>query len=268
MSLPNETNRSRRWTRDSEPRYWWHRLPGMDFVPPIYSDLSEAEWEIVQAWYEETDRSGVIGECAVPLISLLHGLVMGNRISRIVQLGTCSGYSSLLLGFMLRRMEAPGGLFTLDIDPGLCAFAQRWLERAGLTNFVTIAETNSLDPKSVTAAYQHFGGPPQMVLLDSSHEYAATLQELELWYPALESGGLLLLHDVSRFAEDFDVTKQGGVGQALAEWRRKNPAAEAICLNRESRSMELPRPLYKDACGLGIIHKPGVPAPPHAAVRS
>ncbi len=25
--------------------------------------------------------------------------------------------------------------------------------------------------------------------------------------------------------------------------------------------MDLPRPVYKDACGLGIIHKRGVPAP-------
>jgi hypothetical protein len=46
---------------------------------------------------------------------------------------------------------------------------------------------------------------------------------------------------------------------AFDEWRRKNPEAEAICLNGESRSMDLPRPLYKDACGLGLIHKPGVP---------
>ncbi len=234
----------------------------MDFVPPIYSDLSAVEWEIVQAWYQETDRSGVIGECAVPLISLLQGLIMGNRTSRIVQLGTCSGYSSILLGFMLRRMNAPGGFYTLEIEAGLCAFAQGWLERAGLTNFVTIVQANSLDPQSVSAARQHFSGAPEMVLLDSSHEYAATLQELDLWYGALEAGGLLLLHDVSRFADDFDITGQGGVGRALAEWRAKNPGVEAICLNRESRSMDLPRPLYKDACGLGIIHKPGVPVPP------
>jgi len=108
----------------------------MDFVPPIYSDLTEAEWGLVRQWYDETDRAGLIGECAVPLISLLHGLVMGNRIARIAQLGTCSGYSSLLLGFMLRRMNAPNGLFTLEIDPQLCARTQSWLARAGLTNFV------------------------------------------------------------------------------------------------------------------------------------
>src|SRR5262245_17833516 len=117
MTLPDKSNRSAEWRRTAAARYWWHRLPGMDFVPPIYSDLAKQEWEIVRQWYEETDQSGEIGECAVPLISLLQGLVLGNRVTRIVQLGTCSGYSALLLGFMLRRMRAESGLFTLDINP-------------------------------------------------------------------------------------------------------------------------------------------------------
>jgi predicted O-methyltransferase YrrM len=253
--LEKDPIRSRRWRDAPAPRYWWHRLPGMDFVPPIYSDLSAAEWGIMKAWYEETDRSGQIGECAVPLMSFLHGLVMGNRIARIAQLGTCSGYSSLLLGFMLRRMNAPRGLFTVDFGLELCELTRGWLERAGLTDFVTVFEGNSLEPSTVAAAQRHFGAAPEMILLDSSHEYQATGQELELWYPELQEGGIFLLHDVSIFAADFDVTGEGGVRRAFDEWRRKNPAAEAMCLNSESRTMALPRPAYKDACGLGIIHK-------------
>jgi predicted O-methyltransferase YrrM len=260
MNLPNDEDRSRDWTEASAPRYWWHRLPGMDFVPPIYSDLTAEEWRTVHAWYEETDRSGVIGECAVPLISLLQGLVMGNRVTRIVQLGTCSGYSALLLGFMLRRMDAPRGLWTIDINPELCALAQAWSEKAGLTNFVTVVQGDSRASASRTAAENHFGRAPEMILLDTSHEYQASLDELDLWYPALEPGGLFLLHDVSRFAAGFDVTGAGGVRRALAEWREKNPGAEAMSLNRDSRSMDLPRPLYKDACGLGLIQKPEISA--------
>jgi predicted O-methyltransferase YrrM len=234
----------------------------MDFVPPVYSDLTDEEWEVVRAWYEETDESGLIGECALPLISFLHGLIMGNRVARIVQLGTCSGYSSLLLGFMLRRMNASNGLFTLDVNPELCALTRRWLELAGLTSLVKVVEGDSRDPRNLAAAKEYFGALPEMILLDSSHEYRATLDELNLWYPALETGGLFLLHDVSEFAAGFDVTNEGGVARALAEWRKRNAQAETLCLNGASRSMDLPRPLYKDACGLGLIHKPGIPASP------
>jgi predicted O-methyltransferase YrrM len=230
-------------------------LPGTDYVPPIYSDLSETEWTTLVEWYEETDRSGPIGECAVPLISLLHGLVMGSRASRIVQLGTCAGYSALLLGWMLRRMRVERGLFSLDLDPASCEMSRSWIARGGLQGFVEIAERNSLDPQSPAAAREYLGGDPELIILDSSHEYQATLGELDLWYKALAPGGLLLLHDVSRFAADFDVTHQGGVGRAFTEWRKSHPEVETFCLNGDSCSMELPRPLYKDACGLGLIHK-------------
>jgi hypothetical protein len=61
---------------------------------------------------------------------------------------------------------------------------------------------------------------------------------------------------VSEFAAGFDVTQQGGVRRAFAEWRKKHPEVETLSLNNDSRSMEAKRPLYKDACGVGLIHKP------------
>ena len=231
-------------------------MPGTDYVPPIYSDLSEPEWTVLREWSAETDRNGPIGECAVPLISLLHGLVMGNRISRIAQLGTCAGYSALLLGWMLRRMNAPNGLFALDVDPAMCALSKRWIARAELEDFVGIAEGSSLDERSIASARKYLNGAPELVVIDSSHEYQSTLAELDLWYCALAPGGLLVLHDVSQFAVDFDVTREGGVRRAFTEWRKAHSDVETFSLNSESRSMEGPRPLYKDACGVGLIHKP------------
>lgn len=255
--MPDDAHRSRRWTTDPAPRYWWHRLPGMDYIPPVYASLSDDEWSVIADWYAETDRSAQIGEAAVPLMSLLHGLVMGNRAARIVQLGTHAGYSALLLGFMLRRMGAARGLFTLEIDRQFCGIARGWLERANLLAFVEVAEGDSLDRASADRAREYLGGAPELIILDSSHEYGATLRELDLWYNALAPGGLLVVHDVSRFAQTFDVTQSGGVRRAFDEWRLANPTAEAILLNGEARSMDLPRPFYKDACGVGLIHKPG-----------
>jgi predicted O-methyltransferase YrrM len=231
----------------------------MNFVPPVYASLTDEEWSIFRDWYEETDESDVIGECAVPLISLLQGFVMGNRATGIVQLGTCAGYSALLLGFMLRQMNAAHGLFSLDIGPQLCAQSRRWIERAGLNEFVRIAQVDSRDARAPQAAIEFLGGAPELVIIDSSHEYAATLDEMNLWYPVLVAGGLIILHDVSRFAVGFDVTGEGGIRRAFDEWRKAHPEAETFCLNGESQNMDLPRPLYKDACGLGLVHKPGIP---------
>ena len=254
--MSGDSSRSRAWKDNPHPRYWWHRLPGTDYVPPIYSDLSEDVWSVLRDWYAETDRNGPIGECAVPLISLLHGLVMGNRITRIAQLGTCAGYSALLLGWMLRRMKAQRGLFSLDFDPAMCELARSWMARAHLQDFVEIAEGSSLDRSSIDAARKYLGGDPELIIVDSSHEYQSTVAELDLWYPALAPGGILVLHDVSEFAASFDVTKRGGVRRAFSEWRKKHPDVETFSLNSNSHSMEEARPLYKDACGIGLIHKP------------
>lgn len=253
---PGGSSRSRAWKDNPHPRYWWHRLPGNDYVPPIYAELNDAEWSVLRDWYAETDRNGPIGECAVPLLSLLHGFLNGNRLTRIVQLGTCAGYSALLLGWMLRRMNAPRGLFSLDLDPAMCELARRWIGRAGLDDFVAIAEGSSLDAGSIAAAQKYLEAAPQLIILDSSHEYRSTVAELDLWYPVLAPGGLFVLHDVSEFAAGFDVTGEGGVRRAFAEWRKTHAEVETLSLNSEARSMDSPRPAYQDACGVGLIYKP------------
>jgi predicted O-methyltransferase YrrM len=251
-----ESLRSRVFSSALEPRLWWHRRAGSDYVPPIYSCLTESEWRLLEEWFSDTRKKNWGGECAVPLMSLLQGLVMGNIIRRIVQLGTFAGYSALLLGFFLRQMGARRGLFSLEIGAHLCEYARDWLGRADLLDFVKIEHRSSLDPASPGLASGYLGGAPELILIDSSHEYEATVQELEIWYPLLASGGLIALHDTSNFAIDFDVTRAGGVARALKEWRQKHPGVETFSLNAGVNVMEPPPPVYQDACGVGLIQKP------------
>ncbi len=252
----NHSDRSGKWSAEEAPRFWWHRLPGMNYVPAIYSDLSESEWTIVAQWFAETGRADQVDEVSVPLMSFLHGLVLGNRAEHIVQLGTHAGYSALLLGFMLRRMNARRGLFTIDNVPASLSATRQWVGRAELNDFVEIAEGDFLDPEIARAAKDYFGTAPELVILDSSHEYSATLRQLDLWYDALAYGGMLVAHDVSRFAQNLDATKEGGVRRAFVEWRAAHPECESILLNPNAESTDLPLPFYKDAGGLGLIHKP------------
>lgn len=235
---------------------WWHRRVGSDYVPPIYSCLTDAEWLLMREWFADTSERNWGGECAVPLMSLLQGLVMGNIIKRIVQLGTFAGYSALLLGFFLRRMGARHGLFSLEIGANLCEYTRGWLARADLLDFVRIEHGSSLDTASPGLALEYLGGAPGLIFIDSSHEYEATAQELEAWYPVLASGGLIVLHDTSKFATGFDVTQSGGVARALREWRRKYPDAGIFSLNAGVDVMEPPPPVYQDACGVSLIQKP------------
>lgn len=256
MTPPEAHSRSLAFSSSHEPRFWWHRLSRSDYVPPIYANLSEEEWRLLRDWYAETSRDDQVGECAVPIMSLLHGLIMGSSIRRIVQLGTHAGYSTLLLGFFLRQMQASRGLYTFEIGEHLCVYTRGWLERAGLTPFVHVECRSSLDPSSPDFAREYLSGPPELIFIDSSHEYGSTRAELEAWYPALAPGGLIVLHDSSEFATGFDVTAQGGVARALREWRASHPEAETFSLNRNVRAIETPAMIYQDFCGAGLIQKP------------
>lgn len=240
-------------------RYWWHGgQDGPGFVPPVYSFLTEDEWGIVNDWFDETDRCDLIGECQVPLISLLQGLVMGNMVGGIVQAGHYAGYSTLMLGFMLRRMGRRHGLFTIDIDASLCDYTRKWVERAALSDYVLVKCADSSDPALPDQAREYFGGPVRIVFIDSSHTYEHTVRELALWCPVITPSGFLVCHDSAPFAEIFDRTGKGGVRRAVTEWRQANPAYEAINI-RGSASHNHREGVYQDGCGVFIAQKP-VPA--------
>ncbi|MBA3762127.1 MAG: class I SAM-dependent methyltransferase [Chthoniobacterales bacterium] len=256
MSAPAAGQRSMAFSGSTEPRFWWHRLPGNEYVPPIYASLSDDEWRVLDEWYADTSRENLIGECAVPMMSLLQSFVMGSNIRSIVQLGTHSGYSALLLGFFLRRSRAQQGLISFEIGEPLCAYTRTWLQRAGLTEYVRIEHRSSLDDDATVVAREYLGGSPELVFVDSSHEYGNTLAELESWYPALAPGGLMVLHDSSEFAASFDVTGQGGVRRAFREWRGLHPGVETFCLNHDVRAMVSPGMVYQDFCGAALIQKP------------
>jgi cephalosporin hydroxylase len=115
---------------------------------------------------------------------------------------------------------------------------------------------DSAAPESLDVAVAALGGMPQLILLDSSHQYEHTLRELDLWVPRMEPGTIMLLHDVSVFAQTFDTAGAGGVQQALDDWLPRHPEAAFLSLNREvtpgSDAADL---VYKDGCGLGILQR-------------
>jgi predicted O-methyltransferase YrrM len=249
--------RSRAFESDPHGRFWWHHMPGTGYVPPVYGELSDEEWALMEAWFAATESGAA--EINVPAMSLMQGLVMGSAITRIVQLGHHYGYSTLLLGFMLRAMgvTAPG-LASVDISENATRVTQRWVDRAGLRSQVRLIVGDSADPSSLEAAEAALGGAPGLILLDSSHQYAHTLRELDLWVPRMGPGSILLAHDTSTFATTFDSAGAGGVQRALDEWVAEHPEVAFLNLNRQVEPGDPGTGLsYKDGCGLGILQRLG-----------
>ncbi|MDX6680992.1 MAG: hypothetical protein QOG94_1031 [Solirubrobacteraceae bacterium] len=249
--------RSAGFREDPHERFWWHRLAATDYVPALYANLREDEWAVMEGWFAETGRRGRIAEINVPAMALVSGLIAGNGIRRVVQLGHYYGYSALLLGFALRATGVDGpSLVTVDLDRAASDFTLKWIRAARLADTVHVLTGDSTDPALPALARERLGGPPEIVLVDSSHAYAHTLRELDLWAPQLAPNALLLLHDASVFAQGFDPTGAGGVRRAVDEWLAANPAWSGMTLNGAvAPGADGDALVYKDACGLAILQR-------------
>jgi len=236
-------------------RYWWYRLKDCSYMPPIFAGLSNEEWELMDNWFSTTEEQFESpGEMNIPPISLIEGLIGGSGISAIVQCGHYVGYSTLLLGFLLRRMGKKNALFSIDIDRQATNFTQGWLDKAELQQQVKLRLEDSSHSCLPDEARRYFGREIQLVLIDSSHQYAHSLKELDLWYDALPRGGLIVMHDVSHFAQSFDSTGKGGVLKAVQEWATQRGIMPML-LNSFVTNEDPNNLVYRDGCGLGIIQK-------------
>lgn len=249
--------KSLKFKNQTHNRYWWHKLSDTDYVPDIYKLLSDDEWNLLESWFKETEEkfSGT-GEMQIPGISLICSLINGNGISRIIQCGHYIGYSTLLLAFMFKRMNKNKCIFSVDIDLNITEYTQAWINKADLNNQVILHVEDSADKNLPKLAKEYFGGKnPQLILIDSSHQYEHTIKELNLWWDILPKGGFIIMHDVSVFASEFDKTNSGGVNKAINSWLHdKNYNFLTIngFVDNTYGGNDL---TYKDGCGLGIIQK-------------
>jgi len=234
------------------PQYnWWSQATRCRYEPPIYSFLDDNEWEIFDQWHKEIYLENWRGESAIPFMSLLQAFIMGNDIDSIVEFGCFAGFSTLLIGFMMKKMGHSHSFASIDITPAHCQFTKKWVNQANLSEFVKIYEGSSHDPHMVSKVLANLKQNPKLIIIDSSHQYQQTLNELNSWFEYLQPGGFFILHDSSIFASKFDNTGQGGVHKAFSEWVKNKENISSININ----SGKLDNYIYLDDTGIGIIQK-------------
>ena len=250
--------RSEKFEQKKHARYWWFHQIQTSYVPPIFSFLSDKEWRIMEEWYGETDELNWTSECNVTMISFLQGIIMGSSIRNIVQLGTHAGFSTLLLGFMMKKMSFANSFVTIDNDPALCSVAQHWVNKSELNNYVKILKSDSTHidlPKNIRQEFDN--EPINLLFINCSSQYRKTLEELDFWYEHIADRGFIIIHNANNVATKYDTTNEGGINRALYEWSLKT-GRKYFVINDSLDQGSNYHPLdlvYRDLGGFAIIQK-------------
>lgn len=235
-------------------RYWFWRIKAVEHDPIINTLLTEDENKLFLEWYEETEDRNMIGECAPPLVSFLAGFIGGNAVTRVVQLGHYAGYSSFILGTVLRNVT-DGRLLTIDKSDQMTKFTRKWISKFSLDKHVRAEIADSADPQNVRIAEDYLGGAPEIVIIDSAHTYDQTIKELNLWMSCLKPNGFIFLHDASEIAKSYD-SENGAVAGALQDWCAENNYDYFVINGGNVTPAKSHEELvYRDGRGLGIIQK-------------
>jgi len=148
--------------------------------------VSVREADVLQKLREETARhprrmmqiSPEQGQFMALLVELL-------GVRRILEIGTFTGYSALVMSLAL---PAEGHIDTCDVDPETTAVAKRYWQEAGQGEKITL----HLGPALESLAQLH--GPYDLVFIDA--DKANYDHYLEAAYTRLRPGGLMLFDNV------------------------------------------------------------------------
>lgn len=118
-------------------------------------------------------------------------LVFHARPRTVVELGCFVGWTSVHLALALQARGATGQLYCVDYQQDYLDVTKDNLVRHKAAGGARFVRGMSLDA-SVLAALP---ARPDIVFLDTSHEYPDTLKEIEAYLPRLAPGGFLVIHD-------------------------------------------------------------------------
>ena len=130
-------------------------------------------------------------------------LIIRRKMRLVVELGSFVGWTSAHLARALRHNGA-GRLHCVESVPDFIEVARANLARLGLIDWVEFLAGESLDA-SILA---RLPAAVDLVFLDTTHQYDATVKEIACYASRLTPQGCLVLHDSIRW---------GGVRRAVQE---------------------------------------------------
>ena len=163
----------------------------MNFISPkiqAYTDkISASEPKLLQELNKETHLKVLYprmlsGHWQGRFLSFLTQLF---RPKRILEIGTYTGYSCIC---MAEGLAEDGQIITIEKNPELEPMFTQYVEKAGLTNKVTLHIGNAMD------IIPTLDGEFDMIFLDADKD--GYLRYYEMILPKLKSGGIILADNV------------------------------------------------------------------------
>lgn len=157
-------------------------------------------------------REGTWRDMNVPTADgrTLHRLIVENRYTRALEIGTSTGHSGIWIAWALSKTG--GTLVTIEIDPRRHREALAAFQEAGLAGFVDarLGDAHTLVPR--------LEGPFDFVFSDADKTWYANY--LEAVWPNLATGGMFTAHNVTMQA--------AGIGEFLDALERLPDAETTI----------------------------------------
>ena len=135
---------------------------------------------------EESTRKDVCPSIGPNIGSLIHLLIQITQATKVVEFGTCLGYSTIWLAQSLE--DTNGNLISIESSPRLVKETQNNVSKVGLAHRVTIIEGKA------EKVFQTLSGPFDLILQDAATGVYLSL--LNSCVNKLRPGGLLISDDV------------------------------------------------------------------------
>jgi caffeoyl-CoA O-methyltransferase len=117
---------------------------------------------------------------------LLNIMLRHSRATRVLEVGTSSGYSTLFLADAVRQNG--GKVYTCEMSPFKCNLARETFEKAGLSDWIVLLEGNALE------TLEKLEGPWDLVFLDGmKDEYVFYLTSI---WEKVRVGGLVVADNI------------------------------------------------------------------------
>ncbi len=159
----------------------------MDHVSEYIVSLFAPEDELLGRLREEADRTGLPPtSISADAGRFLQVLLRSIGARRVLEVGTLGGYSAI---WMARVLPADGVLLSVERDERHAAFAERYVERAGLGSVIRVRRGRALDVLPSLDGEQF-----DLVFLDADRSPLVTYFEWAL--RLVRPGGIIVAHNV------------------------------------------------------------------------